>query len=211
MLRPAILATIFTAGMPVWSHDPITTKITWSREVARIVYQRCLTCHNPAGPAFSLVHYQDARPWAKAIAEEVLNRRMPPWNAVKGFGHFQNDRGLTQQELTVISDWVEGGAPEGDPRDLPAIRRLPAEPPGQSTRRISIEGTLLLDQQAEAVGIVAAGPLQVIATRPDGSIEPLIWLRGSGEATYWFRSKLPLPAGTRLQTFPPARATLVLR
>src|ERR1051325_6403616 len=110
MLRPAIFAAIFAAGMPAWGHDPITTKVTWSREVSRIVYARCLACH----PAFE--HYEQARPWAKAIEEEVLNRRMPPWNAVKGFGRFQNDQGLTQQELTVISDWVEGGAPEGDPK-----------------------------------------------------------------------------------------------
>src|SRR6185369_9353668 len=51
--------------------------------------------------------------------EEVLERRMPPWEAVKGFNEFKDDRGLTQEELETISDWVEGGAPEGNPKHMP--------------------------------------------------------------------------------------------
>src|SRR5437773_2329990 len=106
---------MLAAGMPLSAHDPITTKITWSREVSRIVYARCLGCHREGGAAFSLATYAEARPWAKAIKEEVLVRRMPPWNAVKGFGQFKGDRGLAQEELSIIADWVEGGAPEGNP------------------------------------------------------------------------------------------------
>lgn len=212
MLRPAIFAAIVAAGMPVWSHDPITTKVTWSREVARIVYPHCLGCHKSGGPAFSLERYAEARPWAKAIKEEVLARRMPPWNAVKGFGRFQNDRGLTQQELTVLSDWVEGGAPEGDPRDLPAIHPASPEPTRPPVRKIAIAGATLLDRRVEALGITANQKVQVIATRPDGSIEPLVWVRQPGEATYWFQSKIPLPARTRIETVPPTgNATLLVR
>ena len=58
-----------------------------------------------------------------AIKEEVLERRMPPWGAVKGFGQFQDDQGLTQEQIGLIADWVEGGAPEGDPA-------LPPKAPG---------------------------------------------------------------------------------
>ena len=72
--------------------------------------------------------YEEARPWAKAIKEEVLARRMPPWNAVKGFGDFKNDRGLTQEQIEMLADWVEGGAPEGDPAYLPKAPRVPSEP-----------------------------------------------------------------------------------
>ncbi len=68
--------------------------------------------------------YDEARPWAKAIKEEVLERRMPPWEAVKGFGEFRDDRGLTQEEMETISGWVEGGAPEGEPKYLPALPKL---------------------------------------------------------------------------------------
>ncbi|MEO8596732.1 MAG: cytochrome c [Candidatus Solibacter sp.] len=96
----------------------ITTKITWSREISRIVSRQCAGCHN-GGPAFSLLSYAEARPWAKAIKDEVLARRMPPWNAVKGFGDFKNDHGLTQDDLAILSEWVDGGAPEGNPLALP--------------------------------------------------------------------------------------------
>ena len=63
--------------------------------------------------------YEQARPWAKAIKDEVLNRRMPPWGAVKGYGEFKHDPSLTQEQIGLIAQWVEGGAPEGDPKLLP--------------------------------------------------------------------------------------------
>ena len=73
------------------AHDVISTKLTWSREVSRIIYKRCASCHHEGGSAFSLMTYEEARPWAKAIKEEVLERRMPPFGAVKGFGDFRDD------------------------------------------------------------------------------------------------------------------------
>src|SRR5437016_2120481 len=128
MDRTTILFVLLATGIPLSAHDVITTKITWSREISRIVYARCLTCHRDGGRAFSLATYGDTRPWAKAIKEEVLARRMPPWNAVKGFGEFQNDRGLTQEELSLIADWVEGGAPEGTPSYMPERPTFPDPP-----------------------------------------------------------------------------------
>ena len=67
----------------------------------------------------SLGTYADARPWAKAIKEEILERRMPPWNAAKGFGDYGNDRSLSQLEIELLVDWVEGGAPKGEDKDIP--------------------------------------------------------------------------------------------
>jgi len=67
-----------------WAHDPITTNLTWSKEISRLIYQHCASCHRPDGRAMSLLTYEEARPWAKAIRDEVLNRRMPPWDPVKG-------------------------------------------------------------------------------------------------------------------------------
>src|SRR5215831_16635136 len=85
------------------AHDPITTKLTWSREISRIIYNRCVGCHREGGSApMPLVTYQQARPWAKGIKEQVLSRRMPPWGAVKGFGDFSNDRALSQEEMNLI-------------------------------------------------------------------------------------------------------------
>ena len=67
----------------------------------------------------SLATYEEARPWAKAIKEEMLEKRMPPWHAIKGYGEFLGAPALTQREIDMIVNWVEGGAPKGDDKDLP--------------------------------------------------------------------------------------------
>ena len=77
----------------------------------------------------SLLTYEQARPWAKAIRDEVLNRRMPPWDAVKGVGQFRDDLSLTQPEMDLLVSWVEGGAPEGNPIYLPRAAACSSRPP----------------------------------------------------------------------------------
>src|SRR5215813_1314814 len=66
------------------AHDIITTPVTWNREISRIFYSRCVACHRDGGSAFSLMEYRETFPWRTAIKEEILERRMPPWGAVKG-------------------------------------------------------------------------------------------------------------------------------
>jgi hypothetical protein len=105
----------------VFAHEPITTKVRFNKEVIRALQRSCLDCHRPGGIAMSLVTYNEARPWAKAIKEEMLERRMPPWHAVKGYGEFRNAPELTQREIDMIVNWVEGGAPKGDDADLPRL------------------------------------------------------------------------------------------
>ncbi|HXU36185.1 MAG TPA: cytochrome c [Blastocatellia bacterium] len=102
------------------AHEPITTKVRFNKELVRILQRNCLTCHHPGGIAFSLATYDEARPWAKAIKEEVLEKRMPPWHAVKGYGDFSNGPTLTQRDIDLIVNWVEGGAPKGEDKDLPS-------------------------------------------------------------------------------------------
>ena len=77
------------------AHEPITTKVTFTKEIVRILQQRCLGCHQEGGASFSLASYAEARPWAKAMKEEVLEGRMPPWHAAKGAGVFRHDVSLT--------------------------------------------------------------------------------------------------------------------
>ena len=85
-LRPFLMAVLLAGAMQ--AHDLITTPITWSREISRIVYARCASCHHEGGRAFSLMTFKDARPWTVAIREEVLRRTMPSWGAIKGYGDF---------------------------------------------------------------------------------------------------------------------------
>jgi hypothetical protein len=95
-------------------------ELTFSRDVAPILYRKCTTCHhaNDIAP-MSLVEYKSVRPWAKAIREVVLLRRMPPWFADRKSGHFSNDPSLSESEMHTIAQWVDQGAKEGDPGDLP--------------------------------------------------------------------------------------------
>lgn len=204
------------------AHEPITTKLTWTQEISRIVFRHCASCHQGGGPAFSLLKYDEARPWAKAMREEVLERRMPPWGAVEGVRAFRDDPSLTPLEIEMIVSWVEGGAPEGDPAYLPpppAIRpKSAAAPPGPGTVEILNGEPTLLRDSITAVAITPrdmpnGASMEVTAYKPDGSVEHLIWLRNYREEwtrTYWFLDPLPLPAGTRVAVYSTGAATAVI-
>jgi hypothetical protein len=108
----AMLA-IAVSERPAYSHKPITTTIIFNKEIAQIFQRKCFSCHSENNLAMSLTTYEMARPWARAIREEVVGRRMPPWGAVTGFGHFANDLSLTPREMDIILSWADGGAPSG--------------------------------------------------------------------------------------------------
>jgi hypothetical protein len=189
----------------------ITTPITFTREISRLFYRHCAECHRPGGSAFSLMTYEEARPWAKAIAEEVLERRMPPWGAIRGFGEFRDDKALTQEQLELISDWVEGGAPEGDAKYLPGVPEFPAVAASAPTAGgIAVDGALTLRSAITIAGVRArgvphGGSYMAVAERPDGSREPLLWLYGYKprfDHPYWYAAPLRLPAGTKIALTP---------
>ena len=98
---------------PAYSHKPITTNILFKNEIAQIFQRKCFQCHSDNNLSMSLTTYTEARPWARAIREEVLERKMPPWQAVPGYGHFANDISLNTREKEIILSWADGGAPSG--------------------------------------------------------------------------------------------------
>jgi len=212
------------------AHDIVTTPVTWDREISRIFYSRCVACHREGGSAFSLMQYQEAFPWRTAIKEEVLERRMPPWGAVKGFGDFRNDQALTPEELELLTSWSQGGSPEGEEKDLPAKDKLnvmmkesvwfdagseaaqSAHPPG-----MAVKGDLKLVKPLKLDGLLAKsvppGSFQIIAELPDGRIEPLVWLDDYKEQfahRFLFRAPLELPAGTVISGIPPGATIFLL-
>ena len=187
----------------LFAHITVSTKITWSKEISRIVNQRCVGCHRPEGAAAAvrLDNYEMARPWAKAIQEEVLTRRMPPWGAVKGFGDFSPDHGLTQEELILIAEWAEGGAPEGDPNLAPPLPRRPEPLPRPLGLLRPIAASMPILAPATLTALEAAAPVRITAHFPDGRVEPLLWvLTAPRTATiYRLREPLKLPGGSRLE------------
>jgi hypothetical protein len=94
---------------------------TFNRDIAPLLYENCAGCHRPGQVApFSLLTYQDASKRAAQIAAVTSSRYMPPWKAEPGYGHFQNERRLSDEQLATIREWASHGAPEGDPKQKPA-------------------------------------------------------------------------------------------
>ncbi len=109
----------------VSARGPAEPKITFTRDVAPIFYTRCVECHRPGEIApMPLLTYDDARPWAKSIKEKVVGRAMPPWPADPQYGHFENDRRLSQKEIETIVAWVAAGSPKGEDKDLPPVPKF---------------------------------------------------------------------------------------
>ena len=99
---------------------PTVEFVTFSNQIAPIFQKRCQSCHHPGEVApFSLMTYEDAQPHAAEIRANVRSRYMPPWKPVPGVGEFVDERRLTEEEIDLISRWVDGGALEGDPAKLP--------------------------------------------------------------------------------------------
>jgi len=201
------------------AHDVITTKLTWNREISRIITARCAVCHHPGGRAFSLLTYAEARPWAVAIKEEILSRRMPPWGAVKGFGSFRNDVALTGEQIEWITAWVGGGVPEGDPADLeanPKIPELVPNPPTAGELLISGDVRLSRDFTVDAIlprNVPDQQSLQIVATLPNGRVEPLLWLyeyKAAFAHPFLLRTPLKLPRGTLIVGVPTTAAIALL-
>ena len=97
-----------------------TSSVTFTKDVAPILYNRCIECHRPGEIApMSLMTYQEVRPWARSIRERVVERSMPPWSADPHSGKFSNDPSLSQKEIDTIVSWVGAGAPKGDDKDMP--------------------------------------------------------------------------------------------
>jgi cytochrome c5 len=127
-----LAAVIATSEHVAAQSDPkaaaaLTTQATFTKDVAPIFQRSCQTCHRPDSFApMSLLTYEDARPWAKAIKENIVKRNMPPWHIDRnvGISEFANSVALTDDEIATIVNWVDGGAPKGNPADMPPARQF---------------------------------------------------------------------------------------
>ena len=100
---------------------------TFSKDIAPILERSCQNCHRAGSIApMALLTYKDARPWARSIKEKVVRREMPPWHIDRNVGitKFKEDPSLTDGEIATISNWVDHGAPEGNPADMPPPRQF---------------------------------------------------------------------------------------
>jgi hypothetical protein len=131
ILPMSLLLVITGAAVPMGAVQQRATpaQVTFTKDVAPILQKDCQVCHRPGSIApMSLLTYDETRPWARSIRQKVVAREMPPWFIDKNVGvqHFSNDRSLTDDEIATIVRWVDAGAPQGNPADMPPPRQFPA-------------------------------------------------------------------------------------
>ena len=135
--------------------------VTYTNQISRLFQKHCIECHRPGQVApFSLTDYNEIVGWAETIGEVVADERMPPWHADPKHHEFSNDRRLSDDEKKLIQRWVADGAPEGDPKDLPAPQtfaegwQLPRKPDAvfaMADKPISVQAEGTVDYQYFAV------------------------------------------------------------
>ncbi len=115
------LITVTAAGV-----DALAATPTFNKDVLPVLQKNCQTCHRPGeiGP-MSFLTFDSTRPWAKSIRAAVLSKKMPPWFADPKYGHFANEKTLSDADIAKIVAWVDGGAPEGDAKDSPEAVQWP--------------------------------------------------------------------------------------
>lgn len=147
------------------------TPVTYYKDVLPVLQNHCQTCHRPGEIApMSFMTYKDTRPWAKAMKTAVLTHQMPPWFADANYGHFANDKRLSDAEAQTIAAWADGGAVEGNEKDKPApvvfqegwglkpdmVIEMPQDVPLQATGTITYKDILVKVNFPEDRWVIAA-------------------------------------------------------
>jgi mono/diheme cytochrome c family protein len=135
LLFPGISITILVAAMTLsaGASDSKIAGVTFTKDVAPLLYSNCAECHRPTGIApMALITYKDVRPWAKSIKQRVAERSMPPWFADPNHGEFSNNPSLAQKDIDAIVAWVDAGSPKVTRKTCPPHRSLSRVGPSAS-------------------------------------------------------------------------------
>src|SRR6059058_1833684 len=165
--------------------------VTFDKDVLPILQKNCQTCHRPGEIApMSFLTYKDTRPWAKAIKEAVVSRQMPPWFADPNYGHFANDRTLSDATIKTLVAWADGGALEGDAQDAP--------PPVKFVDGWSIKRDMVIEMQQDihlpATGRINYKNILVKANFPEDRWVIAADLRpGNNQAVHHMRANVRPP------------------
>ena len=154
--------------------DTAGVSVTYSNQVARILQKRCVECHREGEIApFAMTDYDEVVGWADMILEVVQEGRMPPWHADPSHGTFANDRSMSDQEKQILRAWVDAGAPEGDPHELPEPLsfltgwQLPRQP------------DLVVPISPEPFPVPATGAVKYQYFRVDPKLDHDVWLQAA--------------------------------
>ncbi|HRI89081.1 MAG TPA: hypothetical protein PK869_12485, partial [Candidatus Hydrogenedentes bacterium] len=176
----ATIVMLTYAGIVLAETRATPEPVTFNKHIAPIIFESCAHCHRPGEAApFNLLNYTDVKQRAKFVAEITESRVMPPWHAKQGYGDFANDRSISDEKIALIRQWVDQGAVEGDPADLPS---LPTFVDGWQLGRPDV-----VVQMAEAFTVPASGPdiyrnFVVPVTVPEGKYLKAIEFRPSARS-----------------------------
>jgi hypothetical protein len=171
-----ILAAVFVASL---IGNAQAQDITYSRDIAPILQEKCVTCHNPEGIGpMPLQSYQQVNPFAALIKDRTSKRIMPPWHidTTTGIQEFKNDASLSDEQIATISSWVDSGAPEGNPAHLPTPIDIPSGSAWQLTEQLGPPDL-----------IIKSTPFDVIANGQDQWWTPDVPFEGM-EKDRWLRA-----------------------
>jgi hypothetical protein len=206
---------------PAYSHNPTTTTVLFNREIATLLQRKCVQCHADGKLAMPLTTFAQTRPWAEAIKEETLSRRMPPWPAERGFGAYSNDIGLTPREFEFLISWIDGGVPEGtDPAPafvdhddhwtlgMPDLVASPSTPSAVDARSAPAFRRVTID-----TGLARDAWIRAIDFKSDARVTRAAFLNIDGTGQYlggWtpWQSSTELPAGAAFKL--PAHARIAV-
>jgi hypothetical protein len=215
----ATAVAVFALGGRARPDEPVTSDVRFTREIVRIMQRKCVGCHSPGGLSISLADYSEVRAWGRAIREEIVEQRMPPWSAAPGFGRFRSDLALSAREEATLLSWIDGGMRRGDARDLPSPgetadpeaaapdQRLPVAP-----QRIPAGRDLVVRRVTLETGLAADRWVRRVAVRPGerrvlrGAL--VFEAGGSAAPGRWLGAWLPGPRDT---TAPPEPHAFRLR
>jgi hypothetical protein len=201
--------------------DPVSSSVRYNREIVRIFERKCIACHTDKSLSMPLDSYHAVRPWAQAIREEILERRMPPWPAAPGVRPLANELALSTREIAIITAWIDGGTPRGEPSDLPAPRAQRVWKAGEPDLTLKLpqqsvtpDGTPHVRRLTIATGLTRDGWLRgfdVVPGEPRALRSALLHIKGPegdqwlGGWTPWYAmTDAPAHVGFRL----PAGASL---
>lgn len=163
----SVLAGSLLRAVPV--HGATTP--TFTKDVAPILHKNCAECHRATAMApMSLLTYDDVRPWARAVKQKVVARQMPPWGADPAVARYSNDVSLKQADIDTIVAWVDGGAPQGSPADLP--------PAPQFAEGWSIGKPDLIFKMQQPFNVPADGTVPYTYVTIPTNLKEDIWIRG---------------------------------
>ena len=166
-----MMRTALVFGFTILAAPALAAPPTFTKDVAPILYKSCVECHRPDAMApMPLITYDDARPWARAVKQKVMKREMPPWGADPAIGKFSNDVSLKQSEIDTIAAWVDAGAPQGNPADLP---KAPTYAAGWSIGKPD-----LIFKMQQPFNVPADGTVPYSYVTIPTNLKEDIWIRG---------------------------------